>query len=62
MTLVIAGALLLGAVLGVFYLKDRLRKPWLFRLAYHELTIRLAVVAAALIVFGVLISVGDFFG
>ena len=62
MWILIAGILLLGAVLGVFYLKDHFRNSWLSRLAYHELTMRLTVVAAALIFFGVIIAVGDFLG
>jgi len=61
MGFVIAGAVLLVAVIGVFYLKDHFRKPWLARLAYHELTMRLVVVAAALMIFGGLIAIGEFF-
>jgi len=62
MWLMISGVVLLAAVLGVFYLKDRYRKPWLARTAYSEGTMRLTVIAVALIVFGGLIALGDFFG
>ncbi|MAF95563.1 MAG: hypothetical protein CMM60_07400 [Rhodospirillaceae bacterium] len=62
MWILIAGILLLWVVLGVFHLKDRFHNPWLARLAYHELTMRLTVVAAALIFFGAITAVGDFLG
>ena len=62
MWLMVVGAVLLGAVLGIFYLKDHFRKPWLARMAYHELTMRLAVVACALMALGVIITVGEYFG
>ena len=52
MGFLIAGIVLMSGILGVFWLKDRVRAPVLHRMAYHELTARLAVVAAALIVLG----------
>jgi hypothetical protein len=58
----IAGVALLGAVVGLFYLKDRLEIQWLRRLAYHEVTMRLVVIAVALIFFGAVIAIGDLFG
>jgi hypothetical protein len=58
----IAGVVILGAVLGLFYLKDRLEQQWLRRLAYHEVTMRLVVVAVALIFFGAVMAIGDLFG
>jgi hypothetical protein len=61
MEILIAGVLLLAAVLGIFYLKDRLEAPWLTRFAYHELTMRLVVVAMALIFFGGIMTIGSFF-
>jgi len=62
MGVLIAGVLLLIAVLGVFYLKDRLEQQWLRRFAYHEVTMRLVVIAVALIFFGAVIAIGDLFG
>ena len=60
MTLIISGIGLLALVLGIFYLKDYFRKPWLARAAYSEGTMRLTVVAVALILFGGLIVIGGF--
>jgi hypothetical protein len=62
MGVLIAGVVLLGAVLGLFYLKDRLEQQWLRRLAYHEVIMRLVVIAVALIFFGTVIAIGDMFG
>ncbi len=61
MTLIISGIVLLALVLGAFYLKDHFRKRWLARVAYSEGTMRLTVVAVALILFGGLIVIGEFF-
>ncbi len=61
MTLIISGIVLLAVVLGTFYLKDYFRKRWLARMAYSEGTMRLTVVAVALILFGGLIVIGEFF-
>lgn len=58
MGVLLAGAGLLGAVLGLFYLKDRVRSPALSRLAYSGLVMRLAVVAVALIAIGVMLVLG----
>ena len=60
MTLIISGIVLMVAVLGIFYLKDHFRIPWLARAAYSEGTMRLTVVAVALILFGGLIVIGEF--
>ena len=62
MGVLITGVLLLVAVLGLFYLKDRLEQQWLRRLAYHEVTMRVVVIAVALIFFGAVIAIGDLFG
>ena len=61
MTLIIIGIVLLAVVLGTFYLKDHFRKLWLARVAYSEGTMRLTIVAVALILFGGLIKIGEFF-
>ena len=55
------GAALLAGVLGLFYLKDKLRIVWLARLAYSEFNMRLAVLAVALIIVGGLLMVNRIF-
>ena len=62
MWLIIAGALLLGGILALFYLKDHFRNPWLAEMAYHELTMRLVVVACALMALGVIFLFTDWIG
>ncbi len=59
MSYFLAGAILLAMILGLFWLKDELRSPRLARLAYSELTARLAVVATGLMLVGALISISD---
>lgn len=56
MAILLIGIALLGAVLGLFYLKDRLESPMLARIAYSELTMRFTVIAVALIVIGILLA------
>jgi len=56
MAILLAGIGLLGFVLGLFYLKDQLESPRLARLAYSEFVMRLAVIAAVLIVVGALLA------
>jgi len=57
----ITGVLLLAAIIGLFWLKDRLRNPKLARVAYSEPIARLAVVGAALSFIGLLLIVPKFF-
>ncbi len=59
MGVMITGVVLLVLVLGLFYLKDRLELQWLRRLAYHEVTMRVVVIAVALMFFGVVLAVSD---
>lgn len=54
----ISGALLLVLILGLFWLKDELRSPRLARMAHSELTMRLAVVAAGLMMVGAAVLAG----
>ena len=61
MWILIAGVLLLVFVLSVFYLKDRLDQQWLHRFAHHEFTMRLVVIAVALIFFGGIMAIGVIF-
>jgi hypothetical protein len=55
MTILLIGVGLLGGVIGLFFLKNRLRNPTLARLAYSELIMRVTVIAVALIAIGVLL-------
>lgn len=55
----LSGLVLLGAILGLFWLKDRLESPTLHRMAYHEMTARLTVVAVVLIFVGLLLAGSD---
>ncbi|MCB1526299.1 MAG: hypothetical protein KDJ45_01180 [Hyphomicrobiaceae bacterium] len=59
MAYLISGAVLLFFVLGLFWLKDELRSPRLARLAYSEFTMRLAVIAAGLMLVGAVVIAGD---
>jgi len=57
MTILLVGIGMLGSVLGLFYLKDRLESPRLGRLAYSEIVMRLTVMAVVLIVIGTMLMV-----
>ena len=59
MAYLVSGATLLGVILGMFWLKDELRSPRLARMCYSELTARLAVVAAGLMIVGAVAIAGD---
>ncbi|MGW8206443.1 MAG: hypothetical protein ACWGMY_05730 [Hyphomicrobiaceae bacterium] len=59
MSYFVFGAVLLALILGLFWLKDELRSPRLARMAYSELTARLAVVAAGLMLVGVIVAAGQ---
>jgi hypothetical protein len=61
MTVLLIGAGILGAVLGLFYLKDRIGSPALARIAYSELMMRVTVIAVALMAIGFLMIVGELF-
>ena len=56
MWILLAGLVLLGAVLGLFYVKDRTERMWIARLAFSRFIARLAVLGAALTLFGVLLT------
>lgn len=57
MVFFVIGVSMLASILGLFWLKDRLRSPQLARLANSEPVLRLAVVGAALVVIGLLMMV-----
>lgn len=55
MYLLLIGVGLVLAIIGLFWLKDRLESPLLARIAYSEPIARLAVLGAALSVIGILL-------
>lgn len=60
MFFLLAGVGLLLTILGLFWLKDRLQSPVLARIAFSEPIARLAVIAAAFIVLGLLLMLSEF--
>jgi hypothetical protein len=60
MLFLLTGIVLLALIIGVFWLKDQLDHPLLFRIAYSGLVARLAVVGATFIVLGLLLILADF--
>lgn len=54
MALFLTGIAILAAIVGLFWLKDRLRSPTLSRLAYSDPIARIAVIGAALAAIGLL--------
>ena len=62
MYLLLTGVGLLAALIGLFWLKDRLESPLLARIAYSGLVARLAVVGAVLSVLGLLLLLGELVG
>lgn len=62
MTLFLTGAGILAAIIGLFWLKDRLQSPVLARLAHSEPIARLAVLGAAFCAIGLLLMLGEAVG
>lgn len=54
MYLFLSGILLLSVIIGLFWLKDELKNPWLARFAYSGLVARLAVLGAVFSILGIL--------
>ena len=61
MALLLIGASLLLAIIGLFWLKDRLQSPLLARIAHSEPVMRLAVIGAAVAAIGLLLIVAGLF-
>jgi uncharacterized membrane protein YciS (DUF1049 family) len=59
--LVVIGVGLVGLIIGLFWLKDRLESLRLARIAHSEPIARLAVIGAALTVIGLLLIVSSQF-
>ena len=60
MFFLLSGIVLLALIIGLFWLKDQLENPLLARFAYSGLVARLAVVAAAFVVLGLLLMLAEF--
>jgi hypothetical protein len=60
-TILLIGIGILGTVIGLFYLKDRLESPTLARIAHSELIMRFTVIAVAMTVIGVLLMLNKLF-
>ncbi|MBC8159326.1 MAG: hypothetical protein H8E94_08350 [Alphaproteobacteria bacterium] len=58
LALIFFGVSVVGGVLALFYFKDRLRSYLLARMAYSQLTARLALLGAACVVVGFLLAIG----
>ena len=61
MTILLIGVSLVLAIIGLFWLKDRLRSPLLARIARSEPIMRLAVIGAAMAVIGLLLVLSRLF-
>jgi uncharacterized membrane protein len=57
MTVLLIGLGVLGFVLGLFYLKDRLKNRTLARIAHSDLVMRFTVIGVALIAVGPLFAI-----
>ena len=55
MTLFLSGTVLLSAIIGLFWMMDRLESPVLARIAYSGVVARLAVLGAVFSVLGLLL-------
>jgi hypothetical protein len=61
MTILLIGVGLVLVIVGLFWLKDRLRSPLLTRIAHSEPIMRLAVIGAAMATIGLLLVVSRLF-
>ena len=61
MAILLIGVSLVLAIIGLFWLKDRLRSPLLARIARSEPIMRLAVIGAAMAVIGLLLVLSRLF-
>ena len=61
MTMLLIGLGLLACMVGLFWVKNATRKPWLAKLAYSEPVARLTVVGAALVILGALSMLVELF-
>lgn len=59
MSVLLIGAGLMALILGLFWMKNRLRNPTLARIARSEPIARLAVVGMACLAIGLLAMIGE---
>ena len=59
--MVVIGVGLVGIIIGLFWLKDRLESQRLAQIAHSEPIARLAVIGGAVTVIGLLLIVSSFF-
>jgi hypothetical protein len=57
----LCGAGLVVLIIGLFWLKDRLKSPLIARIAHSEPVMRLAVIGAAVAVIGLLLILSSYF-
>ena len=60
MYLFLFGIVMLSAILGLFWMKDRLESPLLARIAYSGLVARLAVLSAVFSLLGLLLMIAEY--
>ena len=60
MYLFLMGIIMLSAILGLFWIKDRLESPVLARIAYSGLIARLAVLSAVFSLLGLLLMIAEY--
>ena len=60
MHLFLIGILMLSAILGLFWIKDRLESPLLAQIAYSGLIARLAVLSAVFLLLGLLLMIAEY--
>ena len=56
------GAGVLAVILALFWLKDVLRSPRLARIVYSELVARIALIATAFCLLGLMLILAEYFG
>ena len=61
MSILLGGIGILGVVLFLFYLKNRVDSPLVSRLAHSEVMMRFAVIGAIMIAVGAMIVIGRLF-
>ncbi|MFT5220738.1 MAG: hypothetical protein ACI9LO_003196 [Planctomycetota bacterium] len=59
MYFLLSGIVLLSVVIALFWLKDRLLRPWFARFVYSGFITRLAVIGAVFILMGLLLIASD---
>ncbi len=62
MIVLLIGIGLFACLVGLFWIKGVSRRPWLARLAYSEFIARLGIIALALMMVGLIATIGEFFG